>query len=634
MCGLAGLLGPGSFDSGLVGAMGLSLAHRGPDGQGEWRDPAAGIALVHRRLSILDLSPAGAQPMVSADGRWVLAFNGEIYDHADLRAALEADSPIFWRGHSDTEVLLEAIASWGVESALSRCNGMFAFAAWDRRERSLVLARDRTGEKPLYVGAVGHDLVFASELKAFRRHPAWRHAVDPDALAWLFEVGYVPAPWSIHPGVFKLPAGSLLKLSAEDANWRPCVSEFSRRADRWWKLEDVVARAKASPWTEGKEAALAAVRETIDDAVRLRMLADVPVGALLSGGVDSTLVVASMARQSSRPVRTFTVGFDVPAIDEADHALATARHFGTQHTEVNLPAGAALSLVGRLPEVYDEPFADAAQLPAMLVAEAARRQVVVALTGDGGDEVFHGYQRYLDAERIWAGVGKLSYSVRRAMASVCKITGRACPAGETRSRMLRQAGRIGARDIEDYGAALMRFPGARAVVRAADPAWPGVPAPLAGAGVGERLRFLDQAFSLPEGIHAKLDRASMSVGLELRVPLLDPRLLELAWRMPAHWHARGGVGKRLLRQLAREAAPSATALRRKQGFDVPVSAWLRGPLRDWAESLLSPSALAREPLLDPLHVRALWEDHLARRADHGYALWALLMFRSWSEHHA
>lgn len=634
MCGLAGVVGPGSFDAALIGSMGHSLSHRGPDGQGEWRDPAARIALVHRRLSILDLSPAGAQPMNSADGRWVIAFNGEIYDHADLRTALEADAPRSWRGHSDTEVLLEAIAAWGVESALSRCNGMFALAAWDRRERSLVLARDRTGEKPLYVGAVGPDLVFASELKAFRRHPAWRHAVDPNALGWLLEVGYVPAPWSIHPGVFKLPAGSLLRLSAHDAEWRPCVSGFLRRAERWWKLEDLVAKAKASPWKDGEQAALAAVKETIDDAVRLRMLADVSVGALLSGGIDSTLVVASMARQSSRPVRTFTVGFEVPAIDEAGQALATARHLGTQHTQVDLPAEAALSLVSRLPEVYDEPFADAAQLPAILVAEAARRQVVVALTGDGGDEVFHGYQRYLDAERNWSGIGRLPHAVRCAMAGGLRLAGRACPAGETRSRLIRQAGRIGVRDIEEYGAALMRLPGARGAPHAGDPAWPGVPTALSGAGVGERLRFLDQAFSLPEGIHAKLDRASMSVGLELRVPLLDLRLLELAWRMPPQWHARDGVGKRLLRQLAREAAPPGTALRRKQGFDVPVSAWLRGPLRDWAETLLSPSALAREPLLDPLHVRALWEDHLARRADHGYALWALLMFRSWSEHHA
>lgn len=633
MCGLAGILGPGSADPALASAFAAALAHRGPDAEGQWADPAAGIALAHRRLSIVDLSPAGAQPMVSADGRWVLAYNGEIYDHAALRARLEAEAPRRWRGHSDTEVLLEAIASWGVEAALARCNGMFALAAWDRVERRLVLARDRTGEKPLYVGTVGADLVFASELKAFRRHPAWRHAVEPRALGWLLELGYVPAPWSIHPGVFKLPAGSLLRLVPGDADWRPDAAGFAARVERWWCLEDAVAEARATPW-EGSEAeALNALRALVDDAVALRMEADVSVGALLSGGIDSTLVVASMARQSVRPVRTFTVGFDDPALDESAPAAAIARQLGTEHTHLALPAGEALALVEHLPDLYDEPFADAAQVPAVLVARAARRAVAVALTGDGGDEVFHGYQRYLDAERAWGAIGAWPVGARSGLAAMLRGAGRALPPGRWSQRALRQGVRLGALDVDAYGRALMRFDGARAVDADLDPAWAAVPSVLDGATPSERLRWRDQALALPEGIHAKLDRASMAVGLELRVPLLDPRLMQLAWRLPAAWHARDGVGKRLLRALAAEVAPVGIAARRKQGFDVPLTAWLRGPLRDWAETLLAPAALAREPLLDAAHARRLWRDHLAARADHAHALWALLMYRAWSERH-
>lgn len=633
MCGLAGILGPGSADPALASAFAAALAHRGPDAEGQWADPAAGIALAHRRLSIVDLSPAGAQPMVSADGRWVLAYNGEIYDHAALRARLEAEAPRRWRGHSDTEVLLEAIAAWGVEAALARCNGMFALAAWDRVERRLVLARDRTGEKPLYVGAVGADLVFASELKAFRRHPAWRHAVEPRALGWLLELGYVPAPWSIHPGVFKLPAGSLLRLVPGDAGWRPDAAGFAARVERWWRLEDAVAEARATPWEGGEDEALRALRTLLDDAVALRMEADVPVGALLSGGIDSTLVVASMARQSVRPVRTFTVGFDDPALDESAPAAAIARHLGTEHTHLPLPAGEALALVEHLPDLYDEPFADAAQVPAVLVARAARRAVAVALTGDGGDEVFHGYQRYLDAERAWGAIGAWPAVARAGLAALLRGAGRALPPGRWSQRALRQGARLGASDVDAYGRALMRFDGARAVDAGRDPAWAAVPSALDGAAPGERLRWRDQALALPEGIHAKLDRASMAVGLELRVPLLDPRLMQLAWRLPAAWHAPDGVGKRLLRRLAADVAPAGIAARRKQGFDVPLAAWLRGPLRDWAEALLAPAALAREPLLDAIHVRRLWRDHLSGRADHAHALWALLMYRAWSERH-
>ena len=633
MCGLAGILGPSAADPATRSAFAAALAHRGPDAEGQWADPVVGVALMHRRLSILDLSSGGAQPMVSADGRWVLVFNGEIYDHAALRARLEAEAPRRWRGHSDTEVLLEAIAAWGVDATLARCNGMFALAAWDRIESRLVLARDCTGEKPLYVGAVGGDLVFASELKAFRRHPAWRHAVEPRALGWLLELGYVPAPWSIHPKVFKLPAGTLLRLGPSDADWWPDAAAFASRAERWWRLEDVVAEARDLRWQGSENDALRELRGLIDDAVALRMEADVPVGALLSSGIDSTLVVASMARQSPRPVRTFTVGFDAPGLDESDAAAAIARYLGTEHRHLPLAAHDALDLVECLPRVYDEPFADVAQVPALLVARAARREVAVALTGDGGDEVFQGYQRYLDAERVWNVIGGWPSGARTGVAALLRGASRLLPPGCMSRRLLRQGVRLGAGNIDDYGRALMRFDGAQAVDAKHDPAWMSPPAALDGATPGERLRWRDQAVALPEGIHAKLDRASMAFSLELRVPLLDPRLLALAWRMPAAWHARDGVGKRMLRRLVEDVAPAGISTRRKQGFDVPLSAWLRGPLRDWAEALLAPAALACEPLLDAGHVRALWRDHLSGRADHGHALWALLMYRTWSDRH-
>lgn len=631
MCGITGILGSGASVTGLITTFASALAHRGPNAEGHWVDPVARIALAHRRLSILDLSPAGAQPMVSADGRWVLAFNGEIYNYKELRAQLDAVTPRTWRGSSDTEVLLEAVATWGIEATLSRCNGMFALAAWDRSDGTLVLARDRTGEKPLYVGAVGSDLVFASELKAFRRHPAWCHAVEPQALRWLLEFGYVPAPWSIHPGVFKLPAGSLLRLTAADAFWRPDVAEFGSRVVRWWQLEEVIAQARAAPWTEGEAAALDAVGTLINDAVRVRMAADVSVGALLSGGIDSTLVVDSMVRQSTRPVRTFTLGFDDLIFDEGDVAAVTANHLGTEHTHLQLTASAAIDFVERLPSVYDEPFADAAQIPALMVAEAVRREVSVVLTGDGGDEIFHGYQRYLDAERIWRLIGIGPSSMRMALADTFSRTARVLSPGPISQRLLRQGLRLGARNADDYGRALMRFDGAQSVELCDDPAWPPIPSVLSNATVSERMRWRDQSLALPEGIHTKLDRASMAVGLEMRVPFLDPRLISLAWRIPTDWHRCNGIGKRLLRRLATDVAPKKVARLRKHGFDVPIAEWLRGPLRPWAEELLTPVMLACDPLLDPRYIRELWKDHIARRADYGYALWAVLMYRAWSE---
>lgn len=634
MCGIAGLIGPTSADADVVTKMATAISHRGPDGCGSWVDPTVGIALAHRRLSIVDLSIGGAQPMVSADGRWVLVFNGEIYNFRALRQQLEATASIAWRGQCDTEVLLEAIAAWGVDVTLQRLNGMFAIAVWDRRNRTLVLARDRTGEKPLYFGRVGQDMVFASELRALRTHPAWRHAVEPRALAWMLEVGYVPAPWSIHPGIFKLPAGSLLRLRAP-IDWSGEDLPLVSRIEKFWDLDAIVTQGRAAAAPVSASAALAKFRSLLDDSVRLRMVADVPVGVLLSGGIDSGLVAASMARQSRHKILTFTVGFDGSEVDESANAAATARHLGTDHTRMLLSPSSALELVGEMADVYDEPFADAAGLAAVLVCRTARGVVKVALTGDGGDELFHGYQRYLDAARLWPIAEHVPYSMRRWLCAGLSRAGDWLPASALARVAHRQGERLAAKDAIDYAAALMRFPAAglasSRVEHRVDPAWPALPACLMAASIGEKLRFFDQAFALPEGIHTKLDRASMWVGLELRTPLLDPRLVAFSWQLPLHMQTKHGLGKHLMRRLAAEDLPPKTASRRKQGFDVPVAQWLRGPLRAWSASLLAPQALAGCPELNATAVQSMYAKHLSGQGDFGRALWAVLMYRLWSE---
>ncbi len=626
----------------LLLSMGASLRHRGPDDGGIWFDEDAGIGLAHRRLAVVDLSPAGAQPMRSEDGRYVLSFNGEIYNHLELREALISAGVGRWRGHSDTEVLLAAIGQWGVEDALRRCNGMFAIALWDRSGRELVLARDRTGEKPLYVGWVPGALVFGSELRALRCHPAWRQDVEPSALALMLRLGYVPAPWSIQKGAFKLPAAGLLRLGMADAAQALTMEAFTARLEMYWSLDETVLHALERPWSESEDSAVDALQAMLDDAVRIRMAADVPIGALLSGGIDSSLVVASMQRQSSRPVRTFTVGFDESGpnetgLDESGPARDIARLLGTDHEEIRLSAANALDMVGRLPELYDEPFADAAQIPALLVCEAARKHVTVALTGDGGDELFHGYQRYLDAGRAWGVLEPLGVGGRRAFAGLLEKAGRLVPPGARSASLLRQAERVSAIDGDDYYARLLTFTGSsrgaegQSLLSGLRWAWPHVPSQI--ASLAKRMRYVDQRLGLPEGIHTKLDRASMAVALELRVPLLDHRLLALSWRMPESWLASGGVGKLVLRKMLGRQLPTSLVSRPKHGFDVPVSAWLRGPLREWASDLLASRVSSDDDHLDVSAVRSLLDDHVSRRADYGYALWALLMYLSWDARH-
>jgi asparagine synthase (glutamine-hydrolysing) len=630
MCGIAGILAL-SGDIRvypLLTAMADSLQHRGPDAGNVWADAEAGIGFAHRRLSILDLSAQGAQPMVSASGRFVLCYNGEIYNYSSLRREIEASRTIAWRGHSDTEVLIEAIEQWGVNGALSRSIGMYAFAVWDRAQRALTLARDRMGEKPLYVGRIGGVLAFASELKALRRLPGWRQTVDRQALAQLLCFGYVPAPLSIHEGVFKLPAATTITFVPADVSASLSLAAFVSRAKPYWDLATVAEDGAADTFPD-EAVAMATLEPLLADAVRLRMEADVPVGALLSGGIDSALVTALMQRASARPVRTFTIGFCEGRFDEARYAGQVAAHLGTDHTELHLTPNRALEVIPRLPGVYDEPFADASQIPTLLVSAIAREHVTVALSGDGGDELFFGYGRYADALRIWRWIGGWPAWVRHAMAAGLSAAGRAAGGGGG-FRLRRLGWRIDATDFDDYYENLLSL----SLTPTAASGWPsGLPGdpkiPACLMDPGRRMMFADQRSYLPEDILTKTDRASMAASLELRVPLLDHRVVEFAWRLPQRCLWDGRVGKALLRRMLYRMVPRELVDRPKQGFDIPIDDWLRGPLHEWMLDLLDPVPLGNAELLDATAVSALVAEHLSGRGNHGYALWPALMFEAW-----
>jgi asparagine synthase (glutamine-hydrolysing) len=620
--------------------MANTLDHRGPDDSGIWTDQPAGIALGHRRLSILDLSPAGHQPMASAAGRYVIAFNGEIYNHLELRQTLgESGYNNAWRGHSDTETLLCAFEYWGVDKTLQAVVGMFAIALWDRHERVLTLARDRVGEKPLYYGWQGDTFLFGSELKALKAHPAFRADVDRGALTLLLRHNYVPAPYSIYEGIGKLPAGSLLQVSLAQRDAEP-VS--------YWSLAEVAHRGAASPFAGSDSDALNALEQYLGTAVRGQMLADVPLGALLSGGIDSTAIVAQMQANSTRPVRTFTIGFDEREYDEATQARAVAAHLGTDHTELRLNGEDALALVSQMPTMYDEPFADSSQLPTHLVMKLARQHVTVALSGDAGDELFGGYNRYLLAPNVWRRVGWMPASARRALGkgltalSVHTINRLASPIarglgialpGDKAHKLGRSLHEI--RSLDDlYVSLVSEWPQAESmVVDGHIPSnllddrtrWPELADPVA------RMMVLDGLTYLPDDILVKVDRAAMAVSLETRAPFLDRAVMEFAWSLPMHMKIRDGQGKWLLRQMLKRYVPPALVERPKMGFGIPLDAWLRGPLRDWAESLLGEDRLRREGYLRPEPVRAAWRAHLAGQASYGYRLWSVLMFQAWLE---
>lgn len=639
MCGLAGILASGGQFGGvrlrdLAQRMADSLHHRGPDSGGLWSDDEAGIALGHRRLAIIDLSPHGHQPMVSSSGRHVIVFNGEIYNHGDLRDELAAAGHRF-RGHSDTEVLLALIEERGFEAALAAAAGMFALAVWDRATRQLHLARDRLGEKPLYLAQIDGAIAFSSELKAFARLPGCDFEVDRFALSAFLRRQYVPAPRTVWRNVIKLPAGTLLSLPWGAAGFSGDLAPLIRP---YWSVpatrEDLI--------TDEAEA-VATLDHTLSLAVQERMIADVPIGAFLSGGIDSSLIVAMMQEHSSRSVRTFTVGFDEAEHDETAKARAVARHLGTDHTEIHISAEEARSVIPMLPDIFDEPFADASQIPSWHLARVAREAVTVSLSGDGGDESFAGYGRYMVAAGLERRLGAVPRPLRHLAAGIIEavpVTGwdRALKLVELRAPQgykgrltgdrLHKAARLLAagnaweryQSLLDVGAADVLMGGA---------GWDMLQRPAANDDL-HCMMLHDTTSYLADDVLAKVDRTSMAVSLEVRPPLLDHRVVELAWRFPSTMKIRDGKGKWLLRRLLEKRLPAELVDSGKAGFGVPLDRWLREPLRDWAEWLLDKRRLAGG-YLDPVPVRRLWDEHLSGRYNNAAPLWSILMFEAWRD---
>lgn len=653
MCGIAGFWdGTHQFRAddaaAVLRVMTRAIRHRGPDDEGYFQDPAAGIALGHRRLSVIDLSPEGHQPMASSSGRFVMVFNGEVYNHRQLRQELAKTGAAF-RGHSDTEAMLAAIEQWGLDGALQRFIGMFAFALWDRRERSLSLVRDRLGIKPLYYGWVGQRFVFASELKAVTAMPGFDNTIDRDALCLLLRHNYIAAPHSIYRGLRKLEPGKVLTLAAGDMPGAPIDdSTLAARTRAFWSARDVAIAGMADRVHLPDAEAADALDRLLRDAVSLRMEADVPLGAFLSGGIDSSLVVALMQAQSARPVQTFSIGFREKGYDEAVHARAVARHLNTEHHELYVTAQDALDVVPKLPGMFDEPFSDSSQIPTFLVSQMARRNVTVSLSGDGGDELFGGYRRYFAGRKIERALGGMPLALQRGAArSLSRHPGfyesmlagaNACLPSRLKMRRPRAKVAVLARMLQagsqDERYRLMmshnRHP-LEVVLQASEPALAiGNPVnAMRAGGIIERMMYNDLVTYLPGDILAKVDRASMAVSLEARVPLLDHRVVEFSWRVPIEQKVRSGKGKWLLRQVLYRYVPRRLMERPKQGFGVPIDAWLRGPLRDWAETLLDERRLRQEGYFEPGHVRQLLDSHLSGSANEGARLWDVLMFQSW-----
>lgn len=645
MCGIAGFVTDRSLAlEETIRRMTDRLVHRGPDDEGHWIDRETGLALGHRRLSIVDLSPNGHQPMVSACGRYVIVLNGEIYNHLALRESLDeaATGSPAWRSRSDTEALLETIARRGLERALEACVGMYAFALWDRDSRTLYLARDRFGEKPLYYGTIGSSFVFGSELKALTAFPGARPEIDRDALAGMMQFGYVCSPWSIYRDIRKLPAGSFLAVRIGDGGRAGIGSP-----KRYWSLDGSLREGLRSDLAHADDASLAdRFDEHLRQALRIQMAADVPLGAFLSGGIDSSLVVASMQAQSMRPVRTFTIGFREEDYDEAPYAKEVARHLGTEHTEWYISPAEAASVIPELPQIFDEPFADSSQVPTTLIARMTRRHVTVSLSGDGGDELFGGYPRYAFTQSLWRRFGRLPGWVRQAVAAAAASVPpeswdrilRAVPSSRLRRsvnghRVHRLAALAGAAGFEDmYVRLLSQWPPDSGLVLGGNGTrWASGDTPDDVRSMLDRMRRWDVAHYLPDDILVKVDRAAMSVSLETRAPLLDHRIAEFAWALPARALLRDGRGKWLLRRVLERYVPPALFERPKAGFGMPVARWLRTDLRPWAEALLDERKLREQGLLAPEPVRRMWREHLAGTHDHQSRLWSVLMFQAWFE---
>jgi asparagine synthase (glutamine-hydrolysing) len=640
MCGLTGFIGFRNISAppeAVATAMAQTIAHRGPDDSGIWIDADAEIAMAHRRLSIVDLSPAGHQPMHSACERYVLVFNGEIYNHQEIRRSLEREEKVpQWAGQSDTEVLLAATSAWGLKRALEKSTGMFALALFDRQERQLYLARDRLGEKPLYYGQARSTFLFGSEVKALKRHPDWIGEIDRDALVLFLRHNNVPAPRSIYKGIKKLPPATILRLD---------LPSGQEESELYWDVSQVAQHGQSSPFDGTADEATDHVERLLRNAVGNQMIADVPLGAFLSGGVDSSTVVALMASLSTQPVRTFSIGFDAKGYNEAHHANSVARHLRTDHTELYVTERDALDVIPRLPEIFCEPFADSSQIPTFLVSKLARQSVTVSLSGDGGDELFSGYTRYRFANTTWPWLSKTPLALRRAIASAItavspKAWNRATALPLTmlpqRSRLMRPGDQI------HKAACIVRSSSANELYRALISQWQYPASIVIGGteptatrtspmnGLARQMMFADLNGYLPNDILVKVDRAAMAVGLETRVPMLDHRVVEFSCRLPHDILTKDGQSKWPLRKILDRYVPRDLIDRPKMGFGVPIDTWLRGDLREWAEDLLCETRLLQEGFFNPGEVREAWSQHLSGQRNMQYQLWCVLMFQAWN----
>jgi len=647
MCGIAGFISntSNSFEpSSVIQKMIDMIIHRGPDDSGIWVDERSQVALGHRRLSILDLSSAGHQPMISSCSRFILIFNGEIYNHLEVRVKLEATSQSLfnWRGHSDTETLLAAIAEWGLEKALKECIGMFAIALWDKQEEVLKLARDRLGEKPLYYGWQGDTFMFASELKALKAHPDFIGEINRKSLTLFLRYNYVPTPYSIYNDIKKLPSGNILKLSLKSKKLISLVP--------FWSFTNVAKTGQSKLLSCDDEEALSLLENSLGDAVEGQQLADVPLGAFLSGGIDSSLVVSMMQKRSILPVKTFTIGFDESDYDEARYAKVVAKHLGTEHSELYISPNDALNVIPQLPLLYDEPFADSSQIPTFLVARMASSHVKVVLSGDGGDELFGGYNRYLWSRSIQNKTDWLPMSARNILGSSLKkvspqlwdklnnsLSG-FIPSQYTTSQVGDKIHKIAGllsveNDLELYRGLVSQWQNPIDLVIGGSEENTDIisePIDMIFKDTEHRMMFMDSITYLPDDILCKVDRAAMGVSLETRIPFLNHKVVELAWRLPLHMKIRNGQGKWLLRELLFKHVPRKFIERPKQGFSLPIAEWLRGPLREWAEELLNESRLKNEGYFYPKPIRNAWEEHLKGNNMHNQ-LWGILMFQAWLE---
>lgn len=638
MCGIAGIISGGGISpdelSQTASAMASTMVHRGPDDGGQWTDENGFAALSHRRLSIIDISPEGHQPMVSSCGRYVISYNGEVYNFEELRAELKGKGRSF-RGSSDTEVILEAVAVWGLGESVKRFTGMFAIAVWDRKEKKLSLIRDRLGIKPLYYGNVGGGFVFASELKAFRKVPGFDVALDPESAPLYFHYGYFPAPYTVYKNAKSLRPGYILEIECGNGKLS------NPKIICYWSGLDAVLNGKNNLLDIGEAEAVEELEKHLSRAVRLRMVADVPLGAFLSGGIDSSIIVALMQKQSTEKIKTFTIGFHEQGYNEAEYAKKVAAHLGTEHTELYISEKDAMDVIPLLSQMYDEPFSDQSQIPTHLVSCLARKHVTVALTGDGGDELFGGYEIYSRVYDQWqknkllnpvfAAVSEGAISAAapflHAGAPIIEMAGK--QSGSLRERALFRANALKLKDFDGfYRHYLARYPDLKGLMRNSRNPIPGYPVHDFSNNI-EQMMYTDMVQYLPDDILVKMDRASMAVSLEARVPMIDHNVVEFAWRLPHELKVRNGKGKYILRKLLHRHVPEALVERPKMGFAVPVGRWISGPLREWADELLSPEAIENTGFFNTSVLRSKWTEHVNGKYNHEFMLWTVLMYMAW-----